>query len=209
MTLRQLSQHGFLTTDKISIWPYLLLSTRSNYSVIHTHKHVHTYLTIPKSVTDKWCKEYWLHIATVYIFVSKSADILLRRTKEEQKKNKNGWWTQDKSKNVHTGTKYISHDCSLIMNETCFTVKLVHTMWCTVSIIIKTWLLKHDRTYLKMYRNVPTYSLSFAQKHVKVGGWSKQEAGGGGLNLNLNYQETKFFSSNVETGFTTSTAPTS
>ena len=85
-------------------------------------------------------------------------------------------------------------------------------MWCTVRIIIKTWLLKHDQTYLKMYRNVPTYSLSFAQKHVKVGGWSKQEAGGGGvggLNLNLNYQETKFFSSNVETGFTTSTAPTS
>ena len=127
MTLRQLSQNGFLTTDKISIWPFLLLSTRSNYSVIHTHKHVHTYLTIPKSVTDKWCKENWLHIATVYIFISKSADILLRGTKEEQKWVMNSRQVQ-KCSHLHK----IHFTCSVIMNETCFTVKLVHTMWCTV-----------------------------------------------------------------------------
>lgn len=48
----------------------------------------------------------------------------------------------------------------------------------------------HGRTYLKMYRIVPTCSWSFAQKQVKVGGWSKKEAGE--KILNLNYQETKF-----------------
>lgn len=202
MTLRQLSQHGFLTTDKISIWPFLLLSTRSNYSVIHTHKHVHTYLTIPKSFTDKWCKEYWLHIATVYIFVSKSADILLRGTKEEQKWVMNSRQVQECS-HLHK----IHFTCSVIMNETCFTVKLVHTMvYSTVRIIIKTWLVMHDRTYLKMYRNVPTCSLSFAQKCVKVGGWSKQEVG---EKSKLELPGNKIFQFKCETGFTTFTAPTS
>ena len=45
-----------------------------------------------------------------------------------------------------------------------------HVVYSTVRIIIKTWLVMHDQTYLKMYRNVPTCSLSFAQKCVKVGG---------------------------------------
>ena len=67
----------------------------------------------------------------------------------------------------------------------------------------------HDRTYLKMYRNVSTCSLTFAQKHVKGGAEVSRRWGGGGRNLNLNYQETEFFSSNVETGLTTFTAPTS
>ena len=173
-------------------WQNFLLTfpftVHENQLQCNTHKHTHTYLTIPKNVTDKWCKEHWLHIATVYIFVSKSADILLSRTKEEQKWVMNSRQAQECS-HLHK----IDFTCSLITNETCFTVKVVHTTWSTVRIIIKTWLLMQDRTYL--YRTVPTCSLSFAQKHVKVAGWSKQEVGG--KNLNLNYHETKFFSSNV------------
>lgn len=187
-------------------WQNFLLTfpftVHKNQLRCNTHTNAHTYLTIPKSVTDKWCKEYWLHIATVYIFVSKSADILLRRTKEEQK-----WVMNSRQEQECSHLHKIHFTCSLIMNETCFTVKLVHTMWCTVRIIIKTWLLMHDRTYLKMYRNVPTSSLSFTQKHVKVGGWSKQEVGGKKSKLEL--LRNKIFQFKCETGFTTFTAPTS
>lgn len=135
-TLRQLCKNGFLTTDKISFWPFLLPSARTNYSAIHTQTHSHTYLTIPKSVTDKWCKEYWLHIATVYIFLSKSADILLRRTKEDLQK----WAMNSRQEQECSHLHKIHFTCSVIMNETCFTVKVVHTMWCTVCIVIKSQL---------------------------------------------------------------------
>ena len=81
-----------------------------------------------------------------------------------------------------------------------------HVVYSTVRIIIKTWLVMHDQTYLKMYRNVPTCSLSFAQKCAKVGGWSKQEVG---EKSKLELPGNKIFQIKCETGFTTFTAPTS